>query len=137
MLVDKPKWISHADENGATTPIYGLDIHPDGSRLATAGGDRKVKVWNMAPVRDAAMEADESVPKLLATLVIHVGAVNCVRFNRSGRFIASGSDDHNVMLFQLIPGQPRGVFGSSDVNLENWQACSGAATCRARVAFSR
>ena len=120
MIVDKPEWVRHSGEGGLTA-IYGLDVHPDGSRFVTAGGDSKVKVWNMAPVLDAAQEADESVPKLLATLTSHLSAVNAVRFNGTGLLIASGSDDATVMVSQLRPGQ-RMVFGSTDVNHENWQA---------------
>ena len=36
MLIDKPEWISHGD---GVAPIFSVDVHPDGQRLATAGGD--------------------------------------------------------------------------------------------------
>lgn len=120
MIVDKPAWVSHTVD-GKPTPIYAIDIHPDGRRLVTAGGDNKVRVWNMAPVRDAAAEGDAAAPKLLAALDQHAASVNTVRFSSSGRNIASGSDDTIVFVYELRPGPGRTVLGSKEENLENWQ----------------
>ena len=43
--------------------------------------DMAVKIWNMDPVSNESSEEDESVPKLLATLTVHTGAVNAVRWH--------------------------------------------------------
>lgn len=51
------------------------------------------------------------------------GVVLCVRFSPSGRFLASGSDDQIIMIWERdesSSGFGR-VFGSSDINVENWK----------------
>jgi hypothetical protein len=75
----------------AGTPLFALDIHPSGGKLATCGSDQTVKVWSTAPILHERQELDERTPKLLATLSDHCGAVNTVQFSRSGKYIASGS----------------------------------------------
>jgi protein HIRA/HIR1 len=120
MLVDKPPWVAH---DKACSDLYGIDVCPDGSRFATAGGDHKVKIWTLAPVLSAAAEASTSTPRLLATLADHFGPVNALRFSASGRRLATGSDDKLVLVHELRPGAPRQVFGSADAPaVENWQA---------------
>jgi len=117
VVVYKPEFVAH-DGNA---PIFSVDAAPDGSRFATAGGDQKVKVWALAPVLDRDVEADASAPKCLATLSDHFGPVNCVRFSRSGRFLASASTDNSVLVYALRDGPGKAVFGSSDApNVENW-----------------
>lgn len=37
----------HGGGSGAA-PMYSIDIHPDGTRFATAGGDGSVKIWSMS-----------------------------------------------------------------------------------------
>ena len=89
--------------------------------MATAGGDQKVKVWNLSAVKSRDVEGDLNVPKILATLSDHFNTVNCVRLSRNGRFLASGSTDTQVFLYEKrsVPG--RAAFGSSDEpNVENW-----------------
>ncbi|XP_073973617.1 protein HIRA-like isoform X3 [Rhodnius prolixus] len=72
MRVVKPDWINH---NGMA--IYSIDIHPDGSRVATGGqGDNsggRIVIWNMAPVTSEKCEINESVPKMLCQLDNHLG----------------------------------------------------------------
>lgn len=63
MIILKPAWISH---NGM--PIFSIDIHPDGTRLATGGqgpDSGLVMLWNTAAVLDENNENDENVPKIL------------------------------------------------------------------------
>jgi hypothetical protein len=75
----------------AGTPLFALDIHPSGGKLATCGSDQTVKIWNTAAILHERLELDQRTPKLLATLSDHCGAVNTVQFSRSGKYIASGS----------------------------------------------
>lgn len=108
--VDKPSWVSHGGQ-----PIFSIDVHPDGSRFATAGQDHQVKLWALKPVVNIEAERDESEPQLLATLGGHLGAVNCVRWSVDGVLLASGSDDHLVMIWrQAAAGEAAGSapFGS-------------------------
>ncbi|CAA6660695.1 unnamed protein product [Spirodela intermedia] len=57
-------------------------------------------------------ENDQSTQKLLATLRDHFGSVNCVRWAKHGRFIASGSDDQAILIHERN-GEPP--------DIENWK----------------
>ena len=69
---------------------------------------------------------------------MHTGPVLCVRWANSGRWLASGSDDEIVMIWDLDPFVPfilfslaclsinrstaRGkVWGSDEINIEGWK----------------
>lgn len=107
---------------GTGTPLYSVDVHPSGSRLATSGSDHKVKIWSLATILSANAEANKSSHKLLATLADHGGPVNVTRFSHSGRFLASGSDDKVIAISELKGGVSQLSFGSSDgPNVENWK----------------
>ncbi|KAL0026450.1 hypothetical protein WJX79_010832 [Trebouxia sp. C0005] len=119
MLVDKIPWVSHG---GAGTPLYSLDIHPNGSRLATSGSDHKVKIWRLAAILNVKAEASSKTSRLLATLADHGGPVNVIRFSHSGRFLATASDDKVIAVLELRGGQAQASFGNSDgPNIENWK----------------
>lgn len=126
MKLVKPKWITHENDS----PIFSIDIHPDGSRFATGGqglDSGKVVIWNMAPVVCKKAEADENIPKMLCQMDNHEACVNCVRWSHSGRFLASGGDDKLIMVWKI--NQYSGgntVFGSGGgvVNVESWRCSS-------------
>lgn len=102
MKLLKPAWISR--EGGK--PIFSVAIHPDGSRFATGGQGQGndwgvVSIWNMAPVRSAQSELNDGVPKVLCKMTNHLGCVNCVRWSRDGKWLASGGDDGIVMIWEI------------------------------------
>ncbi|EPS73840.1 hypothetical protein M569_00903 [Genlisea aurea] len=123
MIAEKPTWIRHGG-----TQIFSIDIQPGGLRFATGGGDHKsvytvhqVRIWNMKSVCRELI-VDDSVPKLLATLRDHFGSVNCVRWARHGRYIASGSDDQVILIHERKPGSGTTEFGSGEPpDVENWK----------------
>ncbi|XP_019178834.1 PREDICTED: protein HIRA isoform X1 [Ipomoea nil] len=116
MIAEKPSWVKHEGMQ-----IFSIDIQPGGLRFATGGGDHKVRIWNMKCVgRD--METDEFIPKLLATLRDHFGSVNCVRWAKHGRYVASGSDDQVILIHERKPGSGTTEFGSGEPpDIENWK----------------
>ena len=75
VVVIKPTFVVHSDDKSRPTTIFSLDVSPDGTRLATAGLDQKIKVWSTAPILDEEKEADEKNKKLLSTLGSHNGAL--------------------------------------------------------------
>ncbi|KAG1247457.1 hypothetical protein G6F68_014194 [Rhizopus microsporus] len=98
MIIFKPEWVSHSD-NTKRPCIYSVDVHPDGSQLATGGLDGTIKVWNTAPIYYEAAEQDPNCPKLICTLSLHKGAVSCVRYsNKEGHYLASCSDQDNLII---------------------------------------
>lgn len=108
--------------SGAGTPLYSLDIHPNGSRLATSGSDHKVKIWSLAAALNVKAEANNKTSRLLATLADHGGPVNVIRFSHSGRFLATASDDKVIAVLELRGGQGQASFGNSEgPNIENWK----------------
>lgn len=68
------------------------------------------------------LASDDSAPKLLATLRDHFGSVNCVRWAKHGRYVASGSDDQVVLIHERKPGSGTTEFGSGEPpDIENWK----------------
>ena len=117
MKLLKPEWVSHDG-----SPIFSVAIHPDGSRFATGGQGKDsgvVVIWNMAPVRSAADEANDAIPKVLCEMSNHLGCVNCVRWSYDGKWLASGGDDAIVMIWS-VKYQGRGGGGGFRADLERW-----------------
>lgn len=116
MIADRPSWIRHEGMQ-----IFTIDVEPGGLRFATGGGDHKVRIWNAKAVTRE-LPDEGSISQLLATLRDHFGSVNCVRWARHGRFIASGSDDQVIMIHERKPGSGTTEFGSGEPpDVENWK----------------
>lgn len=121
--------------------------------LSQGDNSGKVAIWNMAPVRDEEAEQNESIPKLLCQMENHLGlldaccmilfileliifeswviflaisaCVNCVRWSKDGKYLASAGDDKLVMIWQMSRyGGVSTVFGSNVVNHEQWRVVS-------------
>lgn len=81
----------------------------------------QVRIWNAKAVTRE-LPDEGSISQLLATLRDHFGSVNCVRWARHGRFIASGSDDQVIMIHERKPGSGTTEFGSGEPpDVENWK----------------
>ncbi|ODV96655.1 hypothetical protein PACTADRAFT_1242 [Pachysolen tannophilus NRRL Y-2460] len=95
------------DEN---QPIYSVDFQPNhlpvgkngkprnSVRLATGGGDNNVRIWKL--VYDEDKKKVKSVD-YLCTLTKHTQAVNVVRFDPKGEFLATAGDDGTILIWQL------------------------------------
>ncbi|XP_023756862.1 protein HIRA [Lactuca sativa] len=121
MIAEKPNWVKHEGMQ-----IFSIDIQPGGLRFATGGGDHKVRIWNMKYVAKILhLDPDKSKLELLATLRDHFGSVNCVRWAKHGRYIASGSDDQVIQIHERKPGSGTTEFGSGEApDVENWKIAS-------------
>ncbi|KAK4688475.1 chromatin assembly factor 1 subunit B, partial [Tremellales sp. Uapishka_1] len=93
-------------------------------RLATCGGDSKVRLWMIHPnipsvstSSHTALTGVEVAPhppraEYLTTLSKHTAAVNVVRFSPNGQTLASAGDDGNVILW--VPSErPVATFGEA------------------------
>ncbi|XP_045829592.1 protein HIRA-like isoform X1 [Trifolium pratense] len=117
MIAEKPLWVRHEGMQ-----IFSIDVQPGGLRFATGGGDHKVRIWNMKCVSTTDSTNDEPSQRLLATLRDHFGSVNCVRWAKHGRYVASGSDDQVILIHERKPGSGTTEFGSGEApDIENWK----------------
>ncbi|KAJ9474304.1 Protein HIR1 [Pseudozyma hubeiensis] len=124
MSIILPDWVAHPsdDKKGKLSTIFSVAVHPDSSRLATAGLDTKIRIWSTATILNPEAEKNTHSHRLLSTLSRHTGSVLVVRWANSGRFLASGSDDTVALVWDLDPsGMGGGSFGSSEVNIESWR----------------
>ncbi|CAI8592891.1 unnamed protein product [Vicia faba] len=116
MIAEKPSWVRHEGMQ-----IFSIDVQPGGLRFATGGGDHKVRIWNMKSF-STEMENCDSSQRLLATMRDHFGSVNCVRWAKHGRLVASGSDDQAILIHERKPGSGTTEFGSGEPpDIENWK----------------
>ncbi len=120
-------------------PVRALAHSRDGTRLAAAGDDGTVRVWDAAtrrllrvligharPVRGLAWSPDDrylasggadatvrlwdpATGRLLRTLTGHTGAVRAVAWSPDGATLASGSQDTTARLWETATGQPKGL----------------------------
>lgn len=114
--------------------MYSVTVSPDNQRVATGGQDGKVRIWSAQSIRDSAKGDNEtttasSAPgapaagaKQLCSMATHNGAVTVVRFSPDGRYLATGSDDRVVLVWERDSTKvPRKEFGSSgEADTESW-----------------
>ncbi|CAN9178447.1 unnamed protein product [Alternaria alternata] len=114
-----PLLVSWHNENA---PIYSAHFEPHGKgRLATAGGDNNVRLWNVET------HGEERRVTYLSTLVKHTQAVNVVRWCPRGEMLASAGDDGNVLLWVPAENQTTHNFEEGLEDKETWRV---KAMCR-------
>jgi len=111
--VTKPYWVAHSQ-----SPIHSVAVHPDGTRLATCGDDRRVRIWAMDPILKQDSELDGRQPKKLCELTNHTRGVNCIRWSPNGQYLASAGADNHILIFQKTETQSG--FNESG-NVESWE----------------
>ncbi|EHA48866.1 HIR1 [Pyricularia oryzae 70-15] len=122
MHIIKPSWLSHSGEQ-KDFEVYSCHISPDGSRLATAGGDGHVRVWSTEAIYNADNESFRK-PRQLCHMSHHLGTIHSVRFSPNGRYLASGADDKIICIYQLDSNPPShtATFGTNEPPpIENWK----------------
>jgi WD40 repeat protein len=72
--------------------VFAAEYSPGGDRIVTATEDGIVRLW------------EGKTQELLHELRGHVGQVEVLRFNPSGRFLATGSYDEHIRIWDLKAG---------------------------------
>jgi WD40 repeat protein len=80
---------------GHTDEVFAAAFHPDGRRLATAGRDRAIWLWDLARGEE------------VARLPGHTSYVWSLAFSPDGATLASGSGDFTVRLWDTVPLKTR------------------------------
>lgn len=128
MHIFKFPWLTHKEGNH-NFEIYCLAVSPDGKRLASGGLDGKIRIWSIDTLRKYARLAssgkqitlDPKECRHLCSMSRHTGAVTCLKFSPNGRFLASGSDDRILLIWEK-DAESSGIVGNLDMSgdVEHW-----------------
>jgi WD40 repeat protein len=78
--------------------VYGCAFSPDGTLLATAGGDGTTRIWEVATGRPTAV------------LNGHADRVYSCAFSSDGALVATAGEDRTVRIWELATGDTRQVL---------------------------
>jgi WD40 repeat protein len=89
--------------SGHRDSVFAVAFNPEGTRLATGGYDRTVRVWDFALATTAAGSGGQ--PPTIATLSDHDGTIFSIAYSDDGRLLASGASDGSAALWDASTGR--------------------------------
>ncbi|MFJ2821993.1 hypothetical protein ACIO7M_12885 [Streptomyces toxytricini] len=95
---------------GAAGPVLGLSFTPDGRRLAAGSQDRSTRLWTVPGPGDGAPPSPDVIAGAPAAADGPASYVNTVAHSTDGRWLATGSADNQVRLYDAAGRAPLGVF---------------------------
>ncbi|KAJ3027004.1 UNVERIFIED_CONTAM: hypothetical protein HDU68_004662 [Siphonaria sp. JEL0065] len=102
---------------------------PETHKLATAGGDHNIRIWNIT--LDEA--TNTSKHEFGATLNRHSSVVNCIRWSPREGILASGGDDGTLILWQQSDKKLDSLDGDDADNKEHWKILSILRGCSSDI----
>lgn len=84
--------------------VYAVAVSHDGTRLATAGYDRVIQVYELAP---------DGTAKLVHTLRDHSDTIYALAFQPNGLLLASAAGDRAVKVWDVLTGTRLYTLGES------------------------
>ncbi|HAX85896.1 MAG TPA: type IV secretion protein Rhs [Cyanobacteria bacterium UBA11370] len=78
---------------GHKSAVYSVSFSPDGKTLASASGDKTIKLWDVA------------TGKQITTLKGHTNSVSSVSFSPDGKTLAFASGDKTIKLWDVATGK--------------------------------
>ncbi|GAA3594103.1 hypothetical protein GCM10022419_091510 [Nonomuraea rosea] len=97
--VARRREIGHVTVPGHTDIVTGMAISPDGSTVATAGFDNRLRIFDVATRREIPGPAG----------AVQGGFVNAVAFSPDGRRLAYTAADNSIRLWDVPRRRPVGV----------------------------
>ncbi|MEZ6141368.1 MAG: hypothetical protein R3B84_12425 [Zavarzinella sp.] len=81
-----------------TSPVMCLAFRNDGKQLATAGGDKVIRLWDL------------TTGKAAKVIAAHSGPITSLSYSEDGQLMLSGSTDKTAKLWDLAKDAPLVVF---------------------------
>ena len=112
--------------HGNKERIMSLDFQPDTNTLITAGSDSEFQAGFMKEWRinlEKLFQNEEEIiemnnDRMHAHIIFvgnlengHTSTVNVVKFNKTGKQLASGSDDHKIIIWEK---KEKPIFGTEE-----------------------
>lgn len=83
--------------------VHCVKFHPNCSLIATASGDKQIKLWDIQQTR------------VVRTFTGHQASIYCLSFSSCGKYMASAGEDRKVKLWDIASGNLMNEFsGHSD-----------------------
>ena len=93
LTLERPSFQGKRQWQSGQGRVLSLSFSPEGKRIATAGSDRTIRIWNI--------DGDN-----LLTLKGHQGPASSLSFSPNGQTLMSGGDDGSVRFWDLSGKRP-------------------------------